>query len=169
MGQAPRARILSGSPLISKKSLLHREREVLQDKRGAGKQCGSFSISLFLQACSHRQATAVTPHTEAYAGNPCHPLRGAAMTPAAPLAGLGASRLDVLVTTATSSLEAGAAGRRSPYPVGPQGEATRRLVVEVTRGGPFFRHRLGFPFAVGRPASSLVAVVAMTTRGRGAA
>lgn len=91
------------------------------------------------------------------------------MTPAAPLAGLGASRLDVLVTTATSSLEAGAAGRRSPYPVGPQGEATRRLVVEVTRGGPFFRHRLGFPFAVGRPASSLVAVVAMTTRGRGAA
>lgn len=91
------------------------------------------------------------------------------MTPAAPLEGLAASRLGVLVTTATSSLEAEAAGRPSPYPVGPQGAETRRLVAEAMRGGPFFRHRLGFPFAVGRPASSLVAVVAMTTRGRGAA
>jgi len=62
------------------------------------------------------------------------------MTPAAPLEGLAASRVGVLVTTATISLEAEAAGRPSPYPVGPQGEAPRRLVTEAMRGGPVFRH-----------------------------
>lgn len=49
-------------------------------------------------------------HRTAYAGKPCHRLRGAAMTPAALPAGLAASRLGVPVTTATSSLEAGPAG-----------------------------------------------------------
>lgn len=91
---------------------------------------------------------------------------GAAMTPPAPPTSPAPSQLGVPVAIATSGLEAGALSNA------PSGRI-RALIGgcrgAVTRGGLFRRYRLGFPFAMGGPASSLAAAVAPATGGRGAA